>query len=531
MAGVWYCKLAGVITGPLKASELRSLAEAGKLSPEDWVRQGEEGPWVAARNVRGLFSGIGQAGSGRAAQAVVSASQAEPSLGGKKVHPASSDKPRPVSPTSAIKPEGPLLQAKPLSEPPPLPASPPGSVPTLPAQPETSLQQTAEPVLLTSLVSSSPVASGSAALSQPIPLPALLQRRRLQHQLLILLGLAGVAVVLGVVVFVLLSQGSVVGDRGPIAEKKTGERAKGATLASITESAESSEVSWVNASKNWIRRPGAAVRVRSIRLGEPPAASATSPGQHLLVEIEVKNPSEDKILFFRGWQRAGPEGNRVSLTDNQGHTYSQIASQTPLGETDSESVKKLSFGEADKETLVFRLPQKIKIEELEYLRLKLPGWAFPKEKFEPFYFQIPRKMIQTEPEEISTPADAEALFGPRKPPSESPKPPAADSSKQPAAKEKTEPPPIPLPKKDPAQEEFERLQKELEKEENTPPALEKEKSPKAESSEEQRAEGSEKDTSADSKPPSGSRSRFPGGDIMDHLDTPVPPKSSSKEKQ
>jgi hypothetical protein len=356
----------------------------------------------------------------------------------------------------------------------------------------------------------------------------------LQNNLLMIGALGMVALVLLVVVILMLTG---VISMGPgttqPARKKGAEAVKPAAQAASKEPAENVEVSWVDASKKAIRRAGASVRVLSVRVGQPPAAWATTPGEYLLVEMQVKNPTEDKVLMFRGWCRGGPEGSRAKLTDNKGNTYVQVLPAAPMDGQEGESLNRVLPGHTETETLVFQSPPKI--EEVEYFRLELPGWAFPKEKMAPFHFQIPAKMIRTgEGEASSKVGKTEELFGPTPPSAEEPKPPAAKENAKP------EPSPVPMPKKDQAREEFERLQKELEEQEEMPSGPKAEKSPgapgkvpKSESSasDQEKPEEAEKEKSPDSKPPKPSGPRLPGQDIMDQLDTPVPPKASSEEKK
>ena len=467
MAGIWFCKLAGVVTGPLKPSELRALAEAGKLAPEDLVRQGETGPWVPARNVRGLFSSGGQAGSDSALQ--LGRSQAQMGQPGTTQTPLpGSEGTRGDVPSSAEKAQKRLLQAQRLSGPPPLPSARPDS-----AGPETAPVQVnlpgisprpeldfGLPAVSTGAV---PRSVGYGTASQSMPVTVLHHHRRLQNNLLMIGVLAVVALVLLVVVILMLTGVISMGPGGQVARKKGAEAVKPAAQASAEGPAESAEVSWVDASKKAIRRPGASVRVLSVRVGQPPAAWATPPGEYLLVEMQVKNPTEDKVLTFRGWRRGGSEGSPLKLTDNKGNTYVQVLPAAPMAGEEGEALKQILPGQPETETLVFRSPPKM--EDVEYFRLELPGWAFPKDNMAPFRFQIPAKMIRTGEEEASSKVGkAEELFGPLAPPDESPKPPLVKE------KAKPEPPPVPIPKKDPSREEFERLLKELEEQEEMPPS-------------------------------------------------------------
>ncbi|MCS7305926.1 MAG: DUF4339 domain-containing protein [Thermoguttaceae bacterium] len=522
MAEQWFCKLAGVVTGPLKASELRALAQAGKLSPEDLVRQGEDGPWIAARNVRGLFGSAAQRPAEPSTPEKSSGSQTVQVSGSKERRSTASKQPKIASATWEEKPKATGLPTPPRTQVPPLPGNWPSSA--LASQTAQSSSADVELGLPMDSVSSSSVdiggSKGATPAAQPVPLPELHKTRQLQNNLWMIAVLAGTAVLLLVVVVLLVSGVISVGDRPQVGRKKASEPPKSAGIPQAAESSETSEISWVDASRKAIRRAGTSVRVASVRVAEPPAAWNLTPGEYLLVEIQIKNQAEEKLLTFRGWQRGGPNGTLLKLTDNKGNTYSQIPPASPMNQEQAESVERLPPGHSHSETLVFSSPAKI--EEIEYLRLELPGWAFPKEKFDPFRFQIPAKMIRIGEQSAGPLSKAEDLFGPSLPSPSMPK-------EQPP-EGKQEPPPIPQPKKDPGQEEFEQLLKQLEKEEKASPSPEKEKAPpNSSASQEQMPESTEKAPS-DSKPSKSSGSRLPGQDIMDQLDTPVPPKRSSQEK-
>jgi len=60
MAAEWYYESRGIGHGPLSASELKRLAQTGKILPDALVKKGVEGKWVRAERVRGLFEPIHQ---------------------------------------------------------------------------------------------------------------------------------------------------------------------------------------------------------------------------------------------------------------------------------------------------------------------------------------------------------------------------------------------------------------------------------------------------------------------------------------
>lgn len=56
MAAIWYYKLMGERHGPFTANQLREKAAAGEITPDAWVRKGDDGKWITAIRVSGLFS-------------------------------------------------------------------------------------------------------------------------------------------------------------------------------------------------------------------------------------------------------------------------------------------------------------------------------------------------------------------------------------------------------------------------------------------------------------------------------------------
>ena len=57
MAGEWYYKAMGSEAGPVSPAELKDLAESGFLPSDVLVRQGPDGEWIPAGEVRGLLDG------------------------------------------------------------------------------------------------------------------------------------------------------------------------------------------------------------------------------------------------------------------------------------------------------------------------------------------------------------------------------------------------------------------------------------------------------------------------------------------
>ena len=57
MARELFCEVMGQVLGPLDSADLRRMAKAGEITSTDKIRQGENGKWVEAAKVKGLFDG------------------------------------------------------------------------------------------------------------------------------------------------------------------------------------------------------------------------------------------------------------------------------------------------------------------------------------------------------------------------------------------------------------------------------------------------------------------------------------------
>lgn len=55
-SGNWYCRAMGIELGPMSWDDLVGMARRTNLDRKDLVRQGEQGQWVAAGSVHGLFA-------------------------------------------------------------------------------------------------------------------------------------------------------------------------------------------------------------------------------------------------------------------------------------------------------------------------------------------------------------------------------------------------------------------------------------------------------------------------------------------
>ena len=55
MASQWYLNELGQVLGPFSSRELREMVERGRIDVDDFVRMGQDGKWVEAKKVTGLF--------------------------------------------------------------------------------------------------------------------------------------------------------------------------------------------------------------------------------------------------------------------------------------------------------------------------------------------------------------------------------------------------------------------------------------------------------------------------------------------
>ena len=55
MATQWYCQLMGTELGPFTSKQFLEMARSHRIMPDDSVKKGADGMWVAAHRVKGLF--------------------------------------------------------------------------------------------------------------------------------------------------------------------------------------------------------------------------------------------------------------------------------------------------------------------------------------------------------------------------------------------------------------------------------------------------------------------------------------------
>lgn len=58
MAQSWFTKVNGVEAGPFSSSGLKGEAQGGRITPDSLVRRGDDGEWVPAQRIQGLFEAV-----------------------------------------------------------------------------------------------------------------------------------------------------------------------------------------------------------------------------------------------------------------------------------------------------------------------------------------------------------------------------------------------------------------------------------------------------------------------------------------
>ncbi len=59
MSNDWFYQLMGVEQGPVSGGQLKQLADVGKIATDSMVKRGEQGSWVTADRIQGLFNQTG----------------------------------------------------------------------------------------------------------------------------------------------------------------------------------------------------------------------------------------------------------------------------------------------------------------------------------------------------------------------------------------------------------------------------------------------------------------------------------------
>jgi hypothetical protein len=417
MADPWYCWVAGGQTGPFSDAQLRTLVAEGRLLPEDQVRQGHYGQWVPAREVKGLFSGVG-------------ASPVSPGPAQGPNEPAVRSRQRPILRAKPVESPGQREQPKEPTRsgsPPPPPIPPGARHSAAPPAPEPSVAAPVEGLGFLEAEYATP--PPSAVLGQTPRADPFSHMKNPKILLWILLGLLGFLAVLVIALFIFKGEGSKLRE-GRIAdesakraaqEEKAGK--KGAPDAASKKSkpdkpAEVGPVQWIDASRDPWDGGDVTVRVSRAEIARPRVSAASgavslAKEPMLIVRLQLTNRASTASVKYTGW--AGPNA-AVKLTDASGKEYPATAFG-PGNWVEGQQRAATSIGPraSIQDVLVFARPA----EGAGQLRLTLPGGAVSDPGSA--HFEIPKAMI-TAVSSSTPPSPKAEPAKPRPGPAEAPLP-------------------------------------------------------------------------------------------------------------
>ncbi len=406
MPVVWFCKISGNQLGPLSSQQLRAMVAEGRLAPEDHVRQGAQGPWLPAAQVKGLFAADEPAAAAPEPRELPVAkplerSAADPPSKAKSAGPRAAKPPAPpVRRPAAGRPATsrmPQAQAPPKATPAPAAAR----LPTAGGADHNRFN-----VVTGAGTPAAGTSGGSAA-------PAAFRNRRRNDALVVgslvvlVIGLAVAGIVLA------------------LATRDSGESAKESAEAASDTSSPGSTIQppegtgpadkpadrkWLDASKDTARQGDVRVKISSVVIGGPRVIQEALglPGrprrEYLLVSIELENAGADRKLEHAGWGGNSPASSRATLTDSLGKTY-RLKRFRGVPADGQPATASIGPKEQIEDLLVFDPPA----EAAEFLLLELPAAAFGQPG--DVCFKIPREMIVTADEQPEPQDPARPLEG------------------------------------------------------------------------------------------------------------------------
>jgi|GEM_PF-6603478 len=379
MSVQWYCNVAGKVIGPFSPKQLKELADGGRLTPEHLVRKGEEGQWVEARQVKGLFPEGGAAPTAK--------KQAPKTPVAKPLPSADAAPAPPTKKKSTPKKKGPA-RAKPVAAPVTPPAS--GGV-----------------GIVTEDGGGQPRPGGLPMRRKSNPLP-----------MVITLGVILVAVIVGGVIFMnsqsgddpsdILAGGDAIPDPTANAGATTDPAAGDTddptaptpgTVAPASPTAADAEFAEIAKA---IKIDDIQVAVRHVSLAPIPFKSKprsfdNPEDPYLMVEIELSNLNENVLKTYRGWNNMRPS---LVIKDEHGNAYrtTSTGSDAVVGKVRSSTDIRADRPPV-RDLLIFNEP----LPAAKSFFLELPASAFGSQGRAKF--KISRGDIKSKPSVKPEPAD------------------------------------------------------------------------------------------------------------------------------
>ncbi len=393
MATEWFCIITGKQFGPLSSKQIRTMAASGRLAPDDQVRRGADGSWVAASRVKGLFTedgaptGLTDSTDLPEPMGVIPAPETKPPAKKPPAKAAPKPKPtrRPAAKPAAVpvaQPVAKVPRAQAAAAPPAAPARASGSVS---GGASGGASPNANPL---GIVAESRTAAAAGYGPEGPQVPDARKRKKKQNVVVVLVLLLVIAG-LGCIPIVM----SMVGDGSdkPSAQleektaamattKTTGKTPGPAPPAPPTDPGGDpppvADTKWYDASTETITRDDVRVKILSARLGrvqctQPTGRTARSSSDNLQITVEIENAHPEKAKSYQGWCTLGAT---LRTTDNRSRQYAQWS---PPGEaTVNGQIQEGSIAPAEsiEDLLAFRAPEID--EKLKYVRLELPAEAF-----------------------------------------------------------------------------------------------------------------------------------------------------------
>ena len=385
MASDWFCKISDEKYGPLSPKQLKGMAAKGEIAPDDWVKQGADGSWVAASQIKGLFDAT------------------EP--------PDTRAKPLPVARAAPIPPTTPVAASAQTSSAPPVAKAVPvaAAAPTGPSDAFKITTDADQPA------SGSPSHSGSKYLDAK-------SRKKKQDKvvtglIVLVIGIAVVGIVLMIWGNPFNKEASETETETPTAEEPVedfsadepsedepsdeapSDQSKPTTSVPVDKPkdthANTPADKWVDASKGTYYLAPLSVRIDSVKVLKPEMRKVDQDGkvvitrsntECLIITLELTNTQAEKAVKCTGWAK---RANKPSLTDDMKNSYPAIGipkGRTIAGQASGDTIP---AGESVTDVAIFKKPA----DDIEYLELKLPASAFRRSGS--LRFKIPADMIVT----------------------------------------------------------------------------------------------------------------------------------------
>jgi hypothetical protein len=361
MSADWFCKIDGKKHGPLNGQQLKTAVAKGQIKAEHLVRRGQEGPWLPAGKVKGLFP-EGTAGPQQ------SSSTGKPPAG-KALPPKAA-----ALPTARSQAAQPAIPAAQAAQTPPSADVPDefrlGGSHKHASMSVDQLNIEAEPL---------PIKQGNGKRRKGKS-PMGLKKSEQQRVTTVLMGVIGVGMFIGVAALVYavatgqLSSKEPEKKEDPVQQLASAAAAKKAEELKKEEEQKKADEGWTKIPNEWTAHGKVELRMPKVPLRQPPPEAAKLDAEKypevlvLPVELKLKDYVKEPVALA-GWADAAFKSD-VYCKDDEGHKFPLLA-MVP-GQGAAEPDLKQITSKPLKINLVFQSPG----EKFKFLRLELQAMAF-----------------------------------------------------------------------------------------------------------------------------------------------------------